>query len=142
MFSLFTSSKQKAVINHLGKLVKLAKADGEFHKKEKLLIMKIGKEYGLSESKLNSLIFHPPIYDDVIPESLDDRFFQLLDFVKLMSVDGHISEEEMVLYYSLAQQLGFKKVILDVLLECIDRGLENDLSKDKIREECEAFIVY
>lgn len=142
MFSLFTSSKQKAVINHLGKLIKLAKADGEFHKREKLLIMKIGKENGLSESKLHSLIFHPPIYDDIIPESLDDRFFQLLDFVKLMSVDGHISEEEMVLYYSLSQQLGFKKVILDVLLEAIDRGLEKGFTNEEIRQECEAFIVY
>lgn len=131
----------KTVTNHLARLIKLAHADGEFHEKEKSLIMKIGKEHGLPDSKINSLILHPPIFDDVVPTSLEDRLTQLIDYVKLMAIDYHISEAEITLYYSLAQQLGFRKIILNLLLDCVDIGLQKGLSYNEIQKECEIFLI-
>ena len=142
MLSFFKNPEEKIIKSHLGRLISLAKSDGEFHKEEQKLIVKIGTEHGISPKELNNLMFHTHVYDDDIPTSADDRFYQLMDFVKLMAEDGHISKAEIKLYHSLASQLSFKMVIQDVLLEKIKRGLDNERSKIQIKQDCEAFIMY
>ena len=142
MISFFTNPEEKVIKSHLGRLISLAKADGEFHKDEQKLIVKIGKEHGLSPKELNNLMFHTHVYDDDIPTSKEECFYQLMDFVQLMAEDGHISKSEIKLYHSLASQLNFKIVIQDVLLEKIKRGLDNERSKKQIKQDCEAFIAY
>lgn len=142
MISIFENKEEKMIKSHLGRLVKLAKADGEFHKKEQKLIVKIGKHYGLDLETIEDIMYHTKQFDSQIPEDKDICFYQLLDFITLIAEDGHITDEEQSLYMSLGTQLGFKKPILGLLLEKIARDLEAGLPKDKIKSDCESLIAY
>lgn len=144
MIKVFENQEQKIFRNHLGRLVQLAKADGEFHRKEQYFIRKLARANGLEGEEIDQIMFHNKknIVDKRIPVNLEDRFNQLVDFVTLMAEDGVILESELKLSKSLANQLGFNKTIAGLLINKIERGLSEGLSKKDIQEECQLFLSY
>jgi hypothetical protein len=142
MISLFETKQEKEIKSHIGRLIRLAKSDGDFHYKEQRMIVKIGREYGLSTTLLEDLMWRTKSYDTTIPEDKETCFYQLLDFVSLIAEDGHITEEEKALYKNLGTELGFKKPILGVLLEKMERDLEKGLDKETILEDCKQLVTY
>lgn len=142
MINVFETQEHRIVKSHLSRLVQLAKADGEFHRKEQHFIRKLGRENGLEPEDIDEVMFYTKSFEAHIPESSNERFSQLVDFVNLMSQDGHVSNPEIRLCRSLACQLGFNKTISGILINKIERGLEANLSKSEIRKECKLFISY
>jgi len=142
MIKVFETQEQSTFKSHLGRLVQLAKADGEFHRKEQKFIRKLGRENGLDPEEIDEVMFYTKNFEVHIPESTKERFYQLVDFVELMSQDGHISDSEIRLCQSLACQLGFNKTISGLLINKIERGLEAGFTKAQIRKECKLFITY
>ena len=142
MISLFETKKEKEIKSHLSRLVRLAKSDGEFHAKERKMIVKIGQEKGLSMDTLEAIMYRTDHFDTKIPDNKDERFYQLIDFVTLMLEDDHISDEEIDLFFSLGTQLGFKKPILGILLEKLERDITKGLDKQHIKEDCMSLIEY
>ena len=142
MFRIFESEEKKIVKSHIRQMVRLALADGEFHKKERKFIKRIGKENGLTTSEVEKIMDNPKSVDFHIPETNEGKFFQIFDLVNLMTKNGNVSDAETEFCQELANRLGFKKVIVGVLVAKIERGISEGLSRKELRRECKAFIEY
>jgi hypothetical protein len=102
----------------------------------------VGKKNGLKEKEVEAIIENPTSVDIALPETKDERFYQIFDLVNLMMKDGEVNDAEMEFCMELANRLGFRKVIVGVLVAKITRGIADDLNRDTIREECMPFIEY
>jgi len=142
MFKIFESEEEKMVKSHIRHLVRLANADGVFHKKEKKFIMRIGLENGLSARQVEKIIEKPMAVDINIPESKVKRFYQVFDLVNLITKDGQVTDAETEFCQQLANRLGFRKVIVGILVAKIERGIAEGLSRKELRKECQPFINY
>ena len=142
VFSFFESSEKKYIKSHLRHLVRLASSDGAVSKEEEHMIKTIAKANGLSASEVKSILENPTAVDLALPDNNEDRFNQMFDLVQMMMADGVVTDAEMDFCGELANRLGFRKVIVGVLVAKIERGIKEGLSKDQIRAEAEAFINY
>lgn len=142
MFSIFESKEKKVVKSHLRQLVRLALSDGHLHKSELKLIKKIGKENGLKKSEIEAIVENPLSVDFHLPETPRERFDQIFDLCVMVMSDGDISDAEMDFCSDLANRLGFKKVIVGVLIGKIQRGIDGGLTKKEIYKEAKPFINY
>lgn len=142
MFRIFESEEKKEVKSHIRQMVRLALSDGEIHKKERKFIRRIGKENGLDLDEVQKIIDNPQSVDLHIPETKEGKFYQIFDLVNLMTKDGHVNDAEMDFCQELANRLGFKKVIVGVLVAKIERGIAEGLSRKELRKECNSFINY
>lgn len=142
MFRIFESEEKKVVKSHIRQMVRLALADGEFHKDERKFIKKIGKENGLDSTEVQRIIDNPKSVDIHIPETKEGKFFQIFDLVNLMTKDGTINDAETEFCQELANRLGFKKVIVGVLVAKIERGIAEGLNRRQLKKECKTFINY
>lgn len=142
MFAFFESKEKKIIKSHLRHLVRLAKADGLLHKNELDYIKKIGKKNDLTDVEIKSVIENPTSVDIVIPNNDNDRFDQIFDLVQMMMKDDVVNDEEMEFCEELANRLGFRKVIVGVLVAKLQRGIDSGLSKDEIKAESAAFLDF
>ncbi len=142
MFAFFESKEKKVVKSHMRHLVRLANADGVLHKNEVKFIKKIALANGLSEREINNIIERPTDVEIVIPESRDEKFYQIFDLVQLMMKDGEVNDAEMEFCMEVANRLGFKRVIVGVLLEKISRGINGGLTREELKDEAAPFINY
>ena len=142
MFSIFESKEKKQVRSHIRQLVRLALSDGKLHKDELKFIKKIGKENGLGKSEIQAIVDNPLSVDVVIPEEKKERFDQIFDLCFMIMKDGEINDAEVDFCADLANRLGFKKVIVGVLIGKIQRGIDEGLSRKEIFKEAKPFINY
>ncbi len=142
MFEFFASKEKKMIKSHLRHLVRLAKSDGLLHKDELEYIKSIGEGNGLSPSEIKDIIENPTSVNIVIPTTDDERFDQMFDLVQMMMKDGVVNDEEMEFCEELANRLGFRKVIVGVLVAKLQRGFEAGLSKEEMREEARPFLDF
>lgn len=142
MFSIFESEETKYVKSHIRQLVRLALSDGHLHKNELKFINKIGKENGLKKSDIEKIIDNPLSVDFHLPETPRERFDQIFDLCCMVMKDGDVNDAEVDFCADLANRLGFKKVIVGVLIAKIQRGLDGGLSKKEIYKESKPFINY
>ena len=59
-----------------------------------------------------------------------------------MLKDGEVNDAEMEFCMELANRLGFRKVIVGVLVAKIERGIKEGLTRKQIRKEADAFVSY
>ncbi len=142
MFAIFESKEKKHIKSHLRHLVRLAMADGVFHKEEEKFIKRVGRENGVSDSEIQAIIDNPTSVDIHIPETNEERFDQIFDLVNLMTKDKEVNDAETEFCMEIANRLGFRKVIVGVLVAKIERGVQGGLTKEEIRLEAEPFINY
>lgn len=142
MFKIFESKEEKYVKSHLRHLVRLAMSDGVLHHEEVAFIKKIGKKNGLSDSTVKNIIKNPTSVDIEIPKSSKERFNQIFDLVQLMMRDDEVNDAEMDFCMDIANRLGFRKVIVGVLVAKITRGIADGLSRKEILEEAKPFVNY
>ena len=142
MFRIFESEEKKIVKSHIRQMARLALSDGEFHKTERKFIRRIGKENGLSASEVERIMDNPQSVDVHVPETAEGKFYQIFDLVNLMTKDGNVSDAETEFCQGLANRLGFKKVIVGILVAKIERGIQEGLSRKELKKECRPFINY
>jgi uncharacterized tellurite resistance protein B-like protein len=142
MFKIFESKEKKAVKSHLRQMVALANIDGELHAKEIKFILKVAKENEIPRDEVDEIINNPNDVEFHIPESRGEKFEQIFDLVNLMMKDGQVTDSEVEFCQDLATKLGFRKVIVGVLVEKIERGIEEGHSRKKIKKDCASFINY
>lgn len=142
MFEIFQTKEDKYIRSHIRHLVRLAKSDGHLHKDELEFIHSIGHKNGMKKSDVNAIIEDPTSVEIVIPETDAERFDQIFDLVHLMLKDGVVNDDEVDFCAELAKRLGFRKVIVGVLVAKIARGIAEGLKKDEIREESEQFLDF
>ena len=142
MFKIFESPEKKIIKSHIRHLVRLAKSDGILHSDELRFIKRVGKKNGLSEKEVDAIIQNPTSVDIVLPKTNDDKFHQIFDLVNLMLKDGEVNDAEIEFCMELANRLGFRKVIVGVLVSKIERGIRDGLTRKQIRQEADAFVNY
>jgi uncharacterized membrane protein YebE (DUF533 family) len=142
MFKIFESKEKKIIKSHVRHLVRLAKSDGILHSDELRFIKKVGKKNDLTDKEIDGIIQNPTSVDIVLPKDNDDKFYQIFDLVNLMLKDGEVNDAEMEFCMELANRLGFRKVIVGVLVAKIERGIKEGLTRKQIRKEADAFVTY
>ena len=142
MFKIFESKEKKIIKSHIRHLVRLAKSDGILHSDELRFIKKVGKKNGLTDKEIDGIVQNPTSVDIVLPKDNDERFYQIFDLVNLMLKDGEVNDAEIEFCMELANRLGFRKVIVGVLVSKMERGIRDGLSRKQIRRECEIFVTY
>lgn len=98
-------------------LIQLAEADKHFAKAEREMIMKIAQDRKFSEEDVNQLIRNPEPIDSLGALSNDQKFDYLMDCIELIFADQKVFESEVIFTKSIAIKLGFKKNVVDFLVE-------------------------
>jgi uncharacterized tellurite resistance protein B-like protein len=98
-------------------LIQLAEADKHFAKSEREMILKIALDRKFPEDEVNQLIRNPEPIDTLGALSNDQKFDYLLDCIDLIFADQKVFESEVIFTKSIAIKLGFKKNVVDYLVE-------------------------
>jgi uncharacterized tellurite resistance protein B-like protein len=115
-------------------LIQLAEADKHFAKSEREMIYKIAKDRQFPEEEVSSLIRNPEPIDSLGALSIDQKFDYLISCIELIFVDHKIFESEVIFARSIAIKLGFKKNVVDFLVENCNKKPINEL-KNKVLQE-------
>ena len=77
-----------------------------------------------------------------MPTTREGKFDQIFDLAQMMLKDGEVNDAETEFCMELANRLGFRKVIVGVLVAKIERGIQEGLDRKQIKVEAEPFINY
>lgn len=102
-------------------LIQLAEADKHFAKAEREMIFKIAKERNFSEEEVNQLIRNPEPVETFGALSTDQKFTYMLACIQLIFADHKIFESELIFCKGIAIKLGFKKSVIEYLVENFDK---------------------
>ncbi|MBN8578778.1 MAG: TerB family tellurite resistance protein [Cyclobacteriaceae bacterium] len=98
-------------------LIQLAEADKHFARAEREMIQKIASDRKFPEEEVNKLIRNPEPIDTLGALSNDQKFDYLQDCIDLIFADQKVFESEVIFTKSIAIKLGFKKNVVDFLIE-------------------------
>ena len=129
------TDKTSPIFKHLSNLVFLARIDDHFDDTEKDLVKRIATNNGLEQKDIDELINGAENIDIVVPESEEDQFEYLFNVVQMMMVDGKLYQKELDYCIQVAIKLGFKRIIVTVLIRAIEDGLKLGLDADSIKKE-------
>ena len=108
-------------------LIQLAEADKHFATSEREMIFRIAKDRQFSEDIVNTLIRNPEPIGTLGALSIDQKFDYLISCIELIFVDQKIFESEIIFARGIAIRLGFKKNVIDYLLENNSKKPTNEL---------------
>jgi len=112
-------------------LIQLAEADKHFASVERDMIFKIARDRNFPDETVNSLIRNPEPIDSLGALSNDQKFEYLWACFSLMLADQKVFESEVIFCKSIAIKLGFKKNVVDYLVEN-----EGKLSPGELKTVC------
>jgi len=112
-------------------LIQLAEADKHFATVEREMIFRIAEERKFSQSAVNELIKNPEPIDTLGALSLEKKFEYLMACILLIFADHKLFESELIFCKSIAIKLGFKKNVVDYLVENHSKNTEEEL-KNKV----------
>ncbi|MBL7877557.1 MAG: TerB family tellurite resistance protein [Cyclobacteriaceae bacterium] len=108
-------------------LIQLAEADKHFAKAEREMILKIAQDRKFSEEEVNQLIRNPEPIDTLGALSNEQKFDYLMDCIELIFADQKVFESEVIFTKSIAIKLGFKKNVVDYLVENLGKKAASEL---------------
>jgi uncharacterized tellurite resistance protein B-like protein len=112
-------------------LIQLAEADKHFAQTERDMILKIARERNFPEESVQQLIRNPEPIDSLGALSNDQKFEYINACIRLIFVDHKIFESELIFVKSIAIKLGFKKSVVDFLIENYGKKSADEL-KSKV----------
>jgi|SRR6478609_1846728 uncharacterized tellurite resistance protein B-like protein len=115
-------------------LIQLAQADKHFATVEREMIFRIAEQHQYSQASVNELIRNPEPIDSMGALSPDKKFEYLMSCILLMFADHKIFESELLFCKSIAIKLGFKKNVVDYLVENHDKNSQEELKNKVFRE--------
>ncbi|MBS1556629.1 MAG: TerB family tellurite resistance protein [Bacteroidota bacterium] len=129
--------------DHIKNLMALAKADGHVHEKEKNVILKIGKRYGLKDWQVKAIMESDEKFKINVPNNHYDKMNVLYDLMLIVFADGVIEKKEIEFCENVATQFNFKKSIVKWLLEEVfEKGKEPAYGEwDDMRREAEELFA-
>jgi uncharacterized tellurite resistance protein B-like protein len=110
-------------------LIQLAEADKHFAKTERDMIYKIAHDRQFPDESVASLIRNPEPIDTLGALSFDQKFEYLMACFDLMFADHKIFESELIFCKSIAIKLGFKKSVVDYVVEAYGKADREELKK-------------
>ncbi len=110
-------------------LIQLAEADKHFAKTERDMIFQIAKSRNFPEETVNNLISNPEPIESLGALSQAQKLDYLISSIELIFVDQKIFESEIIFTRNIAIKLGFKKNVVDYLIENFEKVPKDDLKK-------------
>lgn len=115
-------------------LIQLAEADKHFAKIEREMIYKIAKDRKYPEQDVNDLIKNPEPIDSLGALSLDQKFEYLISSIEMVFADQNVFESEIIFCKNIAIKLGFRKNVVDYILENFQKRSREELKLIALRE--------
>jgi uncharacterized tellurite resistance protein B-like protein len=115
-------------------LIQLAEADKHFAKTEREMIFKIAKERNFPEEMVNDLIRNPEPIDTLGALSTDQKFEYLMSTIEMIFVDQNVFESEILFCKNIAIKLGFKKGVIDFVIENYGKKTRDEFKQILMRE--------
>lgn len=115
-------------------LIQLAEADKHFANTEREMILRIAKERNFPEESVNRLIRSPQPIDSLGALTNDQKFDYLKDCIELIYADHKIFESELIFVKSIAIKLGFKKSVVEFLIQNFDKKSQSELKSQVFKE--------
>jgi uncharacterized tellurite resistance protein B-like protein len=115
-------------------LIQLAEADKHFAKIEREMIFKIARDRKFPDEEVNELIRNPQPIDSLGALSLDQKFDYLMSSIELVFVDQNVFESEIIFCKNIAIKLGFKKGIIDYIIEHYGKKTLHEFKEAAINE--------
>ncbi len=115
-------------------LIQLAEADKHFAKVERDMIFRIARERNFPEDVVDNLIRNPEPIDTLGALSQEQKLEYLLTCVQLMFVDQKVFESELLFCKSIAIKLGFKKNVVEYLVEHKDQTSREEIKAKVFKE--------
>lgn len=128
--SFFESGERKQDKGHLKNLVLIANVDGHVSDEELVLIHRIGRKIGLTNTQIGQILDDPSSIQVFPPVGREERYGHMIDMVHMMQADGVVDDKEMKMIGRFAVQIGFKSID-DVNVE----DILSELSEGKSNEE-------
>ncbi len=107
--------------NHIKNLLALAKADGNVHPKEELLLFKIGKRYGLKERQIKELIASDEKHTIIVPDNHNDKMNLIYDLLLMIHADERVVKNELEFFENAVKKFGMKKEMVKWLLSVFEK---------------------
>ncbi|MBS1490764.1 MAG: TerB family tellurite resistance protein [Bacteroidetes bacterium] len=98
-------------------LIQLAEADKHFAQVEREMILRIARERNFPEESVSDLIRHPEPIELLDTLSADQKFDYLISCIDLVYTDHKVFESELLFVKGIAIKLGFKKSVVNFLIE-------------------------
>jgi uncharacterized tellurite resistance protein B-like protein len=115
-------------------LIQLAEADKHFAKIEREMIFKIARERKFPEQDVMELIRNPEPIDSLGALSPDQKFEYLMSALDLVFADHNVFESEVIFCKNIAIKLGFKKGIVDHIIENYNKKSRQEFKKIALNE--------
>ncbi|MEQ8425422.1 MAG: TerB family tellurite resistance protein [Cyclobacteriaceae bacterium] len=109
-------------------LIQLAEADKHFAKVEREMIFKIARDRNFPEEVVNDLIRNPEPIGSLGALSSDQKFQYLNGCIELIFADQKLFESELIFCRGIAIKLGFKKDVVDFMV-----NERNNMAKDALK---------
>jgi uncharacterized tellurite resistance protein B-like protein len=115
-------------------LIQLAEADKHFAKIEREMIFKIAKERNFPEQMVHDLIRNPEPIDTLGALSSDQKFEYLMSSIELIFIDQNVFESEIIFCKNIAIKLGFKKSVIDYVIENFGKKTRDEFKVHVLKE--------
>lgn len=118
----------------LNLLIQLAEADKHFAKIEREMIFKIARDRNFPEESVNALIRNPEPIDSLGALSNDQKFEYLISAIELVHIDQNVFESEVIFCKNIAIKLGFRKNVIDYILDNYGKKNREEFKAVALRE--------
>ena len=139
LITLFRQGKATGK-SHIRNLIEMAAADGNLDNLEADLLRDIGKRNGISERQIDDIRKNPGAVAFLVPNDSREKFGQLFDLVRMMSIDKNVHQEEQKLCNVFAVKFGYKRENVQELVSAIQGNITNGSNPDEAMKRCAALI--
>jgi hypothetical protein len=115
-------------------LIQLAEADKHFAKIEREMIFKIARDRNFPEDSVNDLIRNPEPIDSLGALSNEQKFEYLMSSIELVFIDQNVFESEIIFCKNIAIKLGFRKNVIDYILEHYGKKSRDEFKYAALRD--------
>lgn len=128
----FDHPERKQDKEHFKHLIEVALADGTIDEDELKMLHRMGRNLGLTEPEINSLMETTKNSGYQPPYELSRRFSQLYGIIKMVLADGKIDNNEMRLATNIGLRSGFSETEVPVLLSVLINGIRNEEDEEDL----------
>lgn len=112
----------------LANLIKMAKADGQLHAHEQVMVFGIAHNMGFSKYDIEHIIENADEWSTVPPEDEEGRIRYMYQLLILATSDRDVSEEEVKLLQKIGGELGLSEQNVSKAVDHIVANTETDLT--------------
>lgn len=127
---LYDSEFKSRNRGHFSAIVRVASADGMISDQEKAFLDKLAFRLEISKEEYADILADPLKYPINPPYSYEQRLERLYDLGRMVHIDHHLGDKQLVLLRKLALALGFRSenvdYIIDKAMKLIDEKADLD----------------